>query len=239
MCGRARLSSDPCNVDETFERSCGKQRSYSPPPPRGAATAAPLSRIIENGAPRRAGLAAHVLDSQQHLLAVLADTEHDQEHDRGGLPVKPDPHHGAIQDQADDRLLGQRAGIPGVPIAFHLAPHAARRILADRAAEDGLETREVPSAVIALRTESSRWGMAKREKAAHVRRGQREKSIAAPKAPAKTLSNVRTVTTAKDRCERNVRITGSRDGRISTAPNIRSSRTARRRSSPSSLASST
>jgi hypothetical protein len=25
----------------------------------------------------------------------------------GGLPVEPDPHHGAIQDQADDRFLGE------------------------------------------------------------------------------------------------------------------------------------
>jgi hypothetical protein len=36
----------------------------------------------------------------------LAHAEHDQEYDRGGL-VEPDPHHGAIQDQADDRLLGE------------------------------------------------------------------------------------------------------------------------------------
>src|SRR5262249_24755866 len=50
-----------------------------------------------------------------------------------------DPHHGAIQDQPDDRLLGDRAGIPGLPIAFHLAPHAANRIFADRAAKDGRE----------------------------------------------------------------------------------------------------
>src|SRR5512133_4076857 len=68
-----------------------------------------LDEIVENGAPRRARLAAHILGSQQHLLAVLAHPEHDQEHDRGGLPVEPDPYHGAIQDQADDRLLGERA----------------------------------------------------------------------------------------------------------------------------------
>jgi Nitronate monooxygenase len=43
--------------------------------------------------------------------AVSKDTE---EHDRGGLPVEPDPHHGAVEDHADDRFLGQRAGIPGV-----------------------------------------------------------------------------------------------------------------------------
>src|SRR5947208_13478405 len=66
-----------------------------------------LDEIVEDGAPSLAGLAAHVLDGQQHLLAVLAHAEHDQERDRGGLPVEPDPHYGAIQDQADDRLLGE------------------------------------------------------------------------------------------------------------------------------------
>ena len=76
------------------------------------------------------------LDGQQHLLAVLTHAEYDQEHDRGSLPVESDPHHGAVQDHADDRLLGERAGIPGVPIAFHLPPHSAHRILADRTAED-------------------------------------------------------------------------------------------------------
>jgi len=77
-----------------------------------------LDEIVEHGAPRLAGLATHVLDGQQHLLAVLAHPEHDQEHDRGGLAIEPDPHHGAIEDQADDRLVRQRAGIPGIPVSF-------------------------------------------------------------------------------------------------------------------------
>src|SRR5262245_49404528 len=111
--------------------------------------------IVENGAPRRAGLAAHVLDGQQHFLTVLAHAEHDQEHDRGGLPVEPDPHHGAIQDQADDRLLGQRAGIPGIPITFHLPPHPAHRIFADRAAKDG---RDGPPHPTRIRSEERRVG---------------------------------------------------------------------------------
>src|SRR5947209_3578490 len=64
-----------------------------------------LEEIIENRAPRLAGLAAHVLEGQPQLLAVVAHAEHDQEHDRGGLAVEPDPHHGAIQDQADDRPM--------------------------------------------------------------------------------------------------------------------------------------
>src|SRR6202040_117991 len=49
---------------------------------------------------------------------------------------EPDPHHGAVEDHPDDRFLGQRAGIPGVPVALHLPPHPAHRVLADRTAED-------------------------------------------------------------------------------------------------------
>ena len=49
----------------------------------------------------------------------------------------PAPH--CRQDQADNRFFGERAGIPGIPIAFHLAPHPADRILADRAAGHGRE----------------------------------------------------------------------------------------------------
>jgi hypothetical protein len=30
-----------------------------------------------------------------------------------------------------ERLVGQRAGIPRVPVALHLAPHPAHRVLAD------------------------------------------------------------------------------------------------------------
>jgi hypothetical protein len=56
-----------------------------------------FDEIVENGAPRLAGLATAVFGGLQHFLAVLAHAEHDQEHDRGGLPVEPDPHHGAIQ----------------------------------------------------------------------------------------------------------------------------------------------
>jgi hypothetical protein len=67
-----------------------------------------LDEIVENGAPRLAGFAAHILGSQQRFLTVLAYAAHD----RCGLSVEPDPHHGAIQDQADDRRLGERARIP-------------------------------------------------------------------------------------------------------------------------------
>ena len=57
-----------------------------------------LDEVVKDGAPSLAGLAPHVLDGQQHLLAVLAYAEHDQEHDRGGPPVEPDPHHSAVED---------------------------------------------------------------------------------------------------------------------------------------------
>src|SRR6516165_10368309 len=98
-----------------------------------------LDQIVENGAPRRAGLATHVLDRQQHLLAVLANPEPDQEHNRGGFAVEPNPHHGAVEDQADDRLVSERAHVPGIPIGFYLPPHPAHGIFADRTAKDGSE----------------------------------------------------------------------------------------------------
>src|SRR6516165_7474280 len=81
----------------------------------------------------------HVVDGQQHLLTIFAYAEHDQEHDRGGPPVEPDPHHSAVEDQADDRFSTERAGIPGVPIALQLTPHPVHRVLADRAAEHGAQ----------------------------------------------------------------------------------------------------
>jgi hypothetical protein len=35
------------------------------------------------------------------------------------------------EDQADDRVLGERTGVPGIPIALDLVPDAADHILAD------------------------------------------------------------------------------------------------------------
>src|SRR5437764_743755 len=70
-----------------------------------------------------------------------------RKHDCGGLPVEPDPHHGAVENQADNRLLGQRAGVPGIPIALYLAPHPAHRILADGTAKDGGERPARPTRV--------------------------------------------------------------------------------------------
>src|SRR6516164_4280365 len=77
-----------------------------------------LDAIVEDGPPCLAGLATHIVDRPQHLLAVLTHPEHDQQRDRGGLAVEPDPHHRSVEDQADDRFLGERAGIPASQSAF-------------------------------------------------------------------------------------------------------------------------
>ena len=38
----------------------------------------------------------------------------------GRLLVKTHAHDRAIKNKADDRLIGERAGVPGVPVAFGL-----------------------------------------------------------------------------------------------------------------------
>jgi hypothetical protein len=84
-----------------------------------------LDEIVEDRAPGLGALAAHALDREQHLLAVGAHADDDQQRDRGRLAVEPHAHHRAVEDQPHDRLLGQRAGVPGIPVALHLAPDPA------------------------------------------------------------------------------------------------------------------
>src|SRR4051794_23119352 len=91
--------------------------------------------IVEHAAPSGLTLPAHVLDREQDLLPVLTYAEHDQKRDRRRLPVEPDFHHRPVQDQAQDRLGGQIAPVPGLPVRYDLAPGAADDVLADRAAE--------------------------------------------------------------------------------------------------------
>jgi hypothetical protein len=67
------------------------------------------------------------LDRQEDLLAVLPYAEGDKERDRGRLSVEPHPHHRAVQDETDDRLVLQGAAIPGIPIALHLTWGASRQ----------------------------------------------------------------------------------------------------------------
>src|SRR6202043_187785 len=98
-----------------------------------------LDEIVEHRAPGLGALAAHALDREQNLLAVRSYAQHNEQRDRGRLAVEPHPDDGAIEDQAHDRLPGQGAAVPGVPVALHLAPGPAHRVLADRPAEQGRE----------------------------------------------------------------------------------------------------
>src|SRR5450759_645592 len=41
------------------------------------------------------------------------------------FPIEPHAHHGAVENEPYDRFLGQRAGVPGVPVALYLAPDPA------------------------------------------------------------------------------------------------------------------
>ena len=73
-------------------------------------------QVIEHGPPCRLALPAHGADGQQHLLPVPAHAEDHQQRDRGRLPIQPDPHDGAVQNEADDVLARQIALAPGLPI---------------------------------------------------------------------------------------------------------------------------
>ena len=87
-------------------------------------------------------------DREQHLLAVRAHADDDEQRDGGGLPVEPDAHHRAVEDQPYAGLFLQRPGIPSVPVGLHLAPDPAHRVLADRAAEIARRARADNSARI-------------------------------------------------------------------------------------------
>src|SRR5579871_4605128 len=43
-----------------------------------------------------------------------AYADNDEQRDGSCLAVEPHSNHSAVEDQAHDRLLGQRAGVPGV-----------------------------------------------------------------------------------------------------------------------------
>ena len=92
-------------------------------------------QVVQQSPPSRFALPAHVLDRQQHLLAVRTHAERHQQRDRRRLLVETHAHDRAVKNQPDDRLVGKRSGVPDVPVAFGLAPHAADGILPHRAAE--------------------------------------------------------------------------------------------------------
>jgi hypothetical protein len=44
--------------------------------------------------------------------------------------VKPRVYYCALEDKTDDRFSASDAGIPAIPVALHLPPHPAYRVLA-------------------------------------------------------------------------------------------------------------
>ncbi len=78
-----------------------------------------LDEIVEDSAPGLGALATHALDREQHLLAVRAHAEDNEQRDGGRFAVEPHTNDGAVED------------------ALHLAPRPAHRVLADRSAEQG------------------------------------------------------------------------------------------------------
>src|SRR2546423_8325098 len=93
-----------------------------------------LEEIVEHRAPGCGGFAAHVLDREQHLLAVLAHADDDKQRDRGGLAIEPDANDGAVEDEPYDRLGGESTRAPGGPNAFFLSPDPAHGVLCHGAA---------------------------------------------------------------------------------------------------------
>jgi hypothetical protein len=85
-----------------------------------------LDEIVEDSAPGLGALAAHALDREQHLLAVRAHAENDEQRDGGRLAVEPHANDGAVEN--DPYVLGQRTGVPGVLVALHLAPRSAQLV---------------------------------------------------------------------------------------------------------------
>ena len=61
--------------------------------------------------------------------------------------VEPNAHDSAIENEPDDRLVLQGPRVPSVPIAFHLAPDPADRVLPNGAAEQGRERPAHPARV--------------------------------------------------------------------------------------------
>src|ERR687887_2352609 len=108
---------------------------------------AAVDEIIEEAPPGGFAFAAHVLDREQHLLAVLPHAEGDKKRDRCRLLVEPNAHDRAIEDQPNDWLVSEGTAIPSIPIALHLAPDPADRIFARGAAKEGRQRPADPAGV--------------------------------------------------------------------------------------------
>src|SRR5271167_5183505 len=131
----------PDGGDGLVEPGCAvDDEELGPPQPA-------LDEIVEDGTPGLGALTTHALDREHHLLAVLAYADDDEERDGGRFAVEPHAHHGAVENEPYDRLFGQRAGVPRVPIVLHLAPGPAHRVLADSTAKQGGERTAHPARV--------------------------------------------------------------------------------------------
>src|SRR4029453_18596915 len=69
-----------------------------------------LDEVVEDGAPSLGALAAHAPDREQHLLAVRAHAEDNEERDRGRLAVEPHANDGAVEDVSPGTAESQRNG---------------------------------------------------------------------------------------------------------------------------------
>src|SRR5664280_1138776 len=67
-----------------------------------------LDEIVEHRAPSLGALPAHALDREQHLLAIRAHAQDNEERDRGRLAVEPHANDGAVEDQAHNWILDPR-----------------------------------------------------------------------------------------------------------------------------------
>src|ERR1700751_3776670 len=78
-----------------------KVNSRSPASSRLPSPAA-LDEIVGEGGAGLGGLAAHALDREQHLLAVLAYAKDDKERDGSRFAVEPHAHHCAVENEPHD-----------------------------------------------------------------------------------------------------------------------------------------
>src|SRR5437016_12268789 len=76
--------------------------------------------------------------------------------------IEPNLHHRAVENDPHDVFVSQRAGVPCIPIALHLAPNPAHRVLAHRAAKQRLERTAHPNkGLISIEfPESGHWNVA-------------------------------------------------------------------------------
>jgi hypothetical protein len=90
----------------------------------------PVAQIAEHGAPGVLGLAITVLDRQQLLLAVLADTNHDQQAQLGIL-AEADADVDAIDEQVrvavKPQLTRAERGVLGLPLLGQPLDRARRQ----------------------------------------------------------------------------------------------------------------